>query len=123
MIHYNPQVWPDPQKYDPLRFADPSAIPTCVPLPLHPIGFFRIKIPTSRWTLHHHNFPASSTHALSRYAFLPFGAGMHACPGRNFAMQVIKMAVANILSKYHVALKGPRPKHRYMVREALLSVF
>ena len=48
--------------------------------------------------------------------FLPFGYGRHACPGRWFAAQTMKQALAYLVLNYEVELVGKRIK-----RQALLN--
>ncbi|EHL01927.1 putative Ent-kaurene oxidase [Glarea lozoyensis 74030] len=47
--------------------------------------------------------------------FLPFGYGRHACPGRWFAAQVMKQALAYLVLNYDVELIGPPPKRRALL--------
>lgn len=44
-------------------------------------------------------------------SFLPFGHGRHACPGRFFASQEMKLMLAHIVMNYDVKIDGPRPKN------------
>nr|POE78509.1 cytochrome p450 monooxygenase glif [Quercus suber] len=46
--------------------------------------------------------------------FLSFGHGRHACPGRFFASQEMKLMVAHIVSKYDVKIQGGRPQNRHI---------
>ncbi|KAJ7246815.1 cytochrome P450 [Mycena haematopus] len=41
--------------------------------------------------------------------YLSFGLGRHACPGRFFAVNELKLMLAYILQHYDVKLEGPRP--------------
>ncbi|KAF7342895.1 Cytochrome P450 [Mycena sanguinolenta] len=41
--------------------------------------------------------------------YLSFGLGRHACPGRFFAVNELKLMLAYILQHYDVRLEGPRP--------------
>ena len=51
-----------------------------------------------------HQFVTTSTTHLN------FGHGKHACPGRFFASQEIKLLLAHMLLNYDVKLAGPAPK-------------
>ncbi|CZT24228.1 uncharacterized protein RCC_09946 [Ramularia collo-cygni] len=42
--------------------------------------------------------------------FLGFGAGRHACPGRFFAAQEMKLALAHMLLSYDIKIEGGRPE-------------
>jgi len=43
--------------------------------------------------------------------FLSFGHGRHACPGRFFATQEMKLMIAHIVSNYDIKIEGGRPKN------------
>lgn len=43
--------------------------------------------------------------------FLPFGAGKHACPGRFFAANELKMIVGHLVDNYDVESMDTRPKN------------
>ena len=51
-----------------------------------------------------HQFVSTSTTHIN------FGHGKHACPGRFFASQEIKLLLAHVLLNYDVKLAGPAPK-------------
>ncbi|KAH9845361.1 P450 monooxygenase [Teratosphaeria destructans] len=44
-------------------------------------------------------------------AFLTFGHGRHACPGRFFAAQEMKLMLAHIVLNYDLQIKGARPSN------------
>jgi cytochrome P450 len=48
------------------------------------------------------------------YAFLPFGAGQHACPGRFFAIHEIKTIISLLLQSYDIDVPGGRPELVYI---------
>jgi cytochrome P450 len=72
LLHYNNEVWPNPDVYDPSRF-EPQA---CNDRPPH--------------------------------AYVPFSSGPRNCIGQAFAMNVMKVAVALLLSKYTFAVDVSR---------------
>jgi cytochrome P450 len=83
-ISHDENVFPNPETYDPFRF---------------------------------YNLRSASTEAAGKHQFVAtepgiygFGYGRHACPGRFFAANEIKMILANLLLKYDVEQqeKGPR---------------
>ena len=43
--------------------------------------------------------------------FVAFGHGAHACPGRFFAAEVLKLMLAHVVMNYDVKLCGDRPKN------------
>ncbi|KAK4613477.1 Cytochrome P450 monooxygenase gloP [Fulvia fulva] len=51
--------------------------------------------------------------------FMSFRAGRHACPGRFFAAQEMKLMLAYIVNNYDVRLTGPRPQTIYMKNAAM----
>ncbi|KAI1077293.1 cytochrome P450 [Whalleya microplaca] len=87
MVHMDPDVYQSPERFDPFRLSrgfDPSNPNRCLP------GATRESMTTV------------ST------SFLPFGYGRHACPGRWFAAQMVKQALAYVLLNYDVQiLKKP----------------
>lgn len=63
--HHSPDLWPDPDRFDPDRFADPL-----------PGGH--------------------------RYAWIPFGAGPHACVGAQLAMTEAVLGLAVLLQRFRL---------------------
>ncbi|ELR21914.1 cytochrome p450 superfamily protein [Acanthamoeba castellanii str. Neff] len=49
------------------------------------------------------------------YAFLPFGSGQHACPGRFFALHEIKTILSLLMRTYDIDIPGGRPKLVWLV--------
>jgi len=58
--------------------------------------------------------------SIKNWAWIPYGGGRHICPGRFYAVFVIKMLVAEIVSKYdiHVAKRPPYVTRGNEVRSA-----
>ena len=77
MAHRDPHLWPDPSRFDPMRFA-----------------------------------PEAET-ARSRFAYIPFGAGVHKCLGMHFAQQQARIFVALLLETANLRLTGNRPVRWY----------
>jgi cytochrome P450 len=81
---WNPDYWEDAEKFDPYRFLRMRQTPG-----------------------QDHRAHLVST----SYEHLGFGHGMHACPGRFFAANEVKIALAHILLKYDWKLpEGVVPK-------------
>ncbi|KAI0869647.1 cytochrome P450 [Hypoxylon argillaceum] len=84
-IHRDPDLYPSPSEYDAFRFSRP----------------FEAQHDDSSNSL----YPTvSSREAISAVtdSFLAFGYGKHACPGRWFAAQYLKQALAHVISNYDV---------------------
>lgn len=77
MSHRLPDIWPDPERFDPLRFT-PQA-----------------------------------EKARGRFAFIPFGAGVHKCIGMHFAQQQARIFTAMLLRAADLRLAGDRPVRWY----------
>ena len=83
LIHYNPEIWPEPEKFDPERYClSPSSM---VLLPsFSPFLRFTPEEKAKRPALCH----------------IPFGWGPRNCVGMRFALMEVKMALIEILQKY-----------------------
>lgn len=90
--HHNPELWPDPEQFDPDRFSDNRA-----------------------------------EDRVHRYAWMPFGGGVHKCIGLYFAQMEIKTIMHNMLLRYEWSVPDgytwkldnstlPVPKDRLPVR-------
>ncbi|KAK2048033.1 cytochrome P450 [Colletotrichum somersetense] len=111
-VAFDPNFYPDPEKFDGLRFfklrreAEENGEPATA----------RVR----------HQFVATSKTAVQ------FGLGRHACPGRWFAGHVIKMVVAAVLLRYDLKFRAgegkrktflfqttnmPDPKTRILIRK------
>ncbi|KAF2835329.1 cytochrome P450 [Patellaria atrata CBS 101060] len=79
-------LWNDPETFDGFRFAKLRAVPG---------------------SENKHQFAMTGPDSLS------FGHGVHACPGRFFAGNEIKILLSHILLHYHVKIEsGLRPENR-----------
>ncbi|CUS13653.1 unnamed protein product [Tuber aestivum] len=89
-IHYSPDLYKDPEKFDGFRFYKKRQLEGNA----------------------HHFQMASPT-----LDYLPFGFGKNSCPGRFFASNELKIAVAYILCNYQLRLNGgttgERPQNIY----------
>ncbi|KAH7384629.1 cytochrome P450 [Pyrenochaeta sp. MPI-SDFR-AT-0127] len=92
-IHLDPQNYEDPRRFDAFRFSRP----------------FEDTKGSSR-AEGEQNLITTTTPT-----FMPFGYGRHACPGRWFAAQAMKQALAYLVLNYDVELVGPPPKRRALL--------
>ncbi|PYI08311.1 putative cytochrome P450 [Aspergillus sclerotiicarbonarius CBS 121057] len=81
---HNPATYPDPENFDGRRFVDGNH--------------------------------KDSTHRYSDVSehYLIWGYGSLACPGRFHATIVLKLALANILLRYHIRLEDPQMRSHWM---------
>jgi cytochrome P450 len=77
MSHRLPDLWPDPERFDPRRFT------------------------------------AEAEKARGRFAFIPFGAGVHKCIGMHFAQQQARIFAAMLLRASDLGLADDRPVRWY----------
>lgn len=99
-VHHNTQLWRDPSVWNPFRFSgDPLIFPPSGALPKtgHGIDKSRGFAECSGMRPAGVADAARKTTVDSR--FVPFGAGRHACLGRNYAMMEVKAIVGAVLSK------------------------
>jgi cytochrome P450 len=80
VIHHDRRWWPDPERYDPARFASQAP---------------------SRRT---QESPARDDNARPRFAWFPFGAGTRQCIGEGFAWMEGVLALATILRDWRISL-------------------
>lgn len=52
-------------------------------------------------------------------SFLTYGYGKHACPGRWFASQMMKIALAHVISNYEVECVGEKPEKKALLNMIL----
>ncbi|USW56447.1 Putative cytochrome P450 [Septoria linicola] len=89
-IHQDPEFYDRPDEYDAFRFSRSRE--------LHDSNG---KLLEAR----------NQAIVTTNESFLPFGHGRHACPGRFFASQEMKLMLAHIVMNYDVKIDGPRPKN------------
>ncbi|MBE3047520.1 cytochrome P450 [Candidatus Bathyarchaeota archaeon] len=108
-VHHDPDIYPDPDKFDPFRFsrmrgADP--------------GSDRVDGGGAD--------NPSLSFASTGAAYLPFGHGKHACPGRFLVDLEMKMLLYRILTNYDVELlpehNGVRPKSKWVTEAVMPTV-
>ncbi|KAJ7648218.1 cytochrome P450 [Mycena polygramma] len=85
-IHFDPEYYDDPTVYDPFRFSRPREE--------------ALKSGTPRVN---EDLVTTSVH------WLPFSHGLHACPGRFFAANNVKMILVQLLLNYEIQPFATRP--------------
>ncbi|WP_447008735.1 cytochrome P450 [Saccharothrix sp. DSM 118769] len=65
--HHLAELWPDPERFDPLRFAGPARV--------------------------------------DRYAWAPFGGGVHKCAGERFADVHVKALLHQLLQRFRISVE------------------
>jgi cytochrome P450 len=105
-VHYDDALYPDAATFKPFRFADPEKLR----------GLMDALNPGDGGD-GCNNYAADDASVGGRAkqgvtlddAFLGFGYGRHACPGRFFAMNEVKVFVAHVLLNYEVEYQPVRP--------------
>ncbi|PQE06888.1 cytochrome P450 protein [Rutstroemia sp. NJR-2017a BVV2] len=92
-IHLDPDNYEDPKRFDAFRFSRP----------------FENTQGNSRGEEERELITTTTP------TFMPFGYGRHACPGRWFAAQLMKQALAYLVLNYDVELVGSTPKRRALL--------
>jgi cytochrome P450 len=116
-VHNDPSHYPDTMNYDPLRFSvQRTAPPECSEAASHllrPTGDIQS----------HKRTPSNSEEYLKKAnlsfvttspTYHPFGHGRHACPGRFFAANELKLLLAYMVSNYDFEPLETRPLSRWM---------
>ena len=101
-IHYDDQIYPQARVFKPFRFVDPTTVGNIV-------DSFTAKEDLEAEKADPAVPKAKSTATLDD-AFLGFGFGRYACPGRFFALNEMKVFIAHLLLNYDVEFMAVRPK-------------
>jgi cytochrome P450 len=99
-VHYDENIYPQARSFNAFRFADAKNISNIV-------DSFTTKADLEK--IPESERKAKSTATLDD-AFLGFGFGRHACPGRFFALNEMKVFFAHMLLNYEVEYMKVRPK-------------
>ncbi|KAI1172623.1 ent-kaurene oxidase [Nemania sp. FL0916] len=96
-IHYDDAVYPDAKSFKPFRFAGPNAARNLVD------SFNTDEAPACQQE-------KQKSSATVDDAFLGFGFGLHACPGRFFALNEVKIFIATLVLNYDIEPMAKRAK-------------
>jgi cytochrome P450 len=99
-VHYDESIYPQARSFKAFRFADPNNVTNIVDSFTTKEDLEKAAEPERK---------AKSTATLDD-AFLGFGFGRHACPGRFFALNEMKVFFAHMLLNYDVEYMKVRPK-------------
>ncbi|RYP59543.1 hypothetical protein DL769_008485 [Monosporascus sp. CRB-8-3] len=106
-IHYDESLYPDSKTFNPFRFTQSGAVRDIIDASAD--NSKAVSGSAGETTRNTHVKEKSS--ATIDDGFLSFGFGKHACPGRFFALNELKMFVANMVLNYdieHLQEAGPR---------------
>jgi cytochrome P450 len=108
-VHHDESLYPQATTFDPYRFANPEKLKSIVDA-FNPDekGEQCNQYSADQATLG--VVGKNKQSATLDDAFLGFGYGKHACPGRFFALNEVKIFVAHILLNYEIKPMKIRPK-------------
>lgn len=109
-IHRDADIYPHPNRFNPFRFVQPDAASSR----LDPFSTATGTDGGSEDGKTLGNLREKSSATLDE-GFLGFGFGKHACPGRFFALNEMKIFVAHMVMTYDVEYLGKRPGLTNMV--------
>jgi hypothetical protein len=103
-IHYDEAIYPNANEFQPFRFAQSQRIDNVAD------AFRDMEGGANDKDAARSNGQAKSSATLDG-SFLSFGYGKHACPGRFFALNELKIFIAELLLKYNIEYVGnDRPR-------------
>ena len=102
-VHYDESFYPQATKFDPFRFADPTKLKSIV-------DTFNSDVKGESANAYGADSATYKQSATLDDAFLGFGFGRNACPGRFFALNEVKVFVAHMLLNYDIEPLTVRPK-------------
>jgi cytochrome P450 len=110
-VHYDESFYPEANRYNPYRFADPERLRSLV-------DAFNPNEKGESCNTYSYQEKSVGPESTGKQkqsaslddAFLGFGYGKHACPGRFFALNEVKIFVAHMLMNYEVEYMKDRPR-------------
>ncbi|CZT12827.1 uncharacterized protein RCO7_10362 [Rhynchosporium graminicola] len=118
-LHMDDRFYPNAQTYDPFRFArlkaERAKEEKDIRIRLDSYGPDRPQTASSKTRSYADELSAGQPTAT----YLGFGYGRHACPGRWFAVQLLKIMMVYIILNYDIEHDNPRPQTRVIGDAAL----
>lgn len=122
-LHRSPYFWDRPNAFEPERFLvqkkseniegwagfDPTRCPGALypneVIPLFTVNFFCCDC-FKFWNIKSNDYDHNQQ-IIADFAFLPFGGGPRKCVGDQFALMESTVALAMLLQKFDIQMKGP----------------
>ncbi|KAF3066380.1 Ent-kaurene oxidase [Daldinia childiae] len=104
-VHHDEDIYPDSRRYKPFRFVGREASH-------HTSGPKKEAVGAADNRTDRSGSQNDRSSVTLDEDFLSFGIGKHACPGRFFAVNEMKLFVAHMLLNYDVECLSRRPKAR-----------
>lgn len=103
-VHRNPNVYVDPNTYRPFRFADSRSAPPAATEPTTATAGEEKPLNLAPGLK-----PSAMTYPTTSPSFLTFSHGRHACPGRFFAANELRLLMAYIVQNYDFEMLDAQP--------------
>ncbi|TVY46314.1 Cytochrome P450 monooxygenase [Lachnellula occidentalis] len=99
--HHDPEIYPQPDKYDAFRFSRPREE-------------HRVQHPDDKTSEEYLGMKSLDCTYTASDTFLVFGMGKYACPGRFFVTMELKLLLVYVIMNYDVELLSKRPSNHWI---------